>query len=219
MNKFRAIIVEDDIALNRSLTDWLAPIYLVSSFESAREFLKSLNYFNFQDSIPTCILLDYQMPEMNGIELQRALKNMNAQYPIIFMSGNVQQVDIIEAWRGGAVDFLLKPFSGEDLSKCLEKLFSQLDQLKLNQNPIEKNIGLIDIPISHREAEVLLLLGQGRRQAEVAQILGIGLRTIKMHRTSLKNKLNLNTPVELSRFCDQHLDTIQKLIGKADINK
>ena len=68
-----------------------------------------------------------------------------------------------------------------------------------------------DIPISQREAEVLILLGQGHRQNEVSEKLGITLRTVKMHRASLKNKLNLNTLVELTRYCDEHLPSIDRI--------
>lgn len=200
MHKSRVIIVEDDIPLKQGLTEWLAPSYLVKSFESAELFLRSLINFELEDGIPTCILLDFQMPGMNGVELQRTLKKMNIEHPIIFMSGNAQQADVIDAWREGAVDFILKPFTGNEISNCLNKIFSKSTLLKSDQGRTKKVAELTNIDISPREAEVLFLLGQGHRQAEVAQILGIGLRTIKMHRTSLKNKLNLNTPVELSRF-------------------
>lgn len=216
MHKSRVIIIEDDIPLKQGLTEWLAPNYLVKSFESAELFLRSLISFELEDGIPTCILLDFQMPGMNGHELQRTLKKMNIQHPIIFMSGNAQQADVIDAWREGAVDFILKPFTGIEVSECLNKIFSKSKQLRSDQESIKKVAELANIDISAREAEVLFLLGQGHRQAEVAQILGIGLRTIKMHRTSLKNKLNLNTPVELSRFFDQHSTALQKIIGKTD---
>jgi FixJ family two-component response regulator len=216
MHKSRVIIVEDDIALKQSLAEWLAPSYLVKSFESAELFLRFLINFELEDGIPTCILLDFQMPGMNGVELQRTLKEMNIEYPIIFISGNALQADIVNAWREGAVDFMLKPFTGIEISKCLDKIFSKSIQLRSDKGSITKVEELINVDISSREAEVLLLLGQGHRQAEVAQILGIGLRTIKMHRTSLKNKLNLNTPVELIRFVDRHSTSLQKITGKTD---
>ncbi|QWE07869.1 response regulator transcription factor [Polynucleobacter ibericus] len=216
MKNYRVVIVEDDLALKESLKDWLSRDYEVSEHESAEDFLAAINDFDFEDGLPTCMLLDFQMPGMNGVELQRVLKSMNIEYPIIFMSGNAQQADVIDAWREGAVDFLLKPFSGPQISDCLQRLFSKSLQIKLDSEPAIEVVVGNDLPITPREAEVLLLLGQGHRQAEVAAMLGIGLRTIKMHRTSLKNKLNLNTLVELSRFCDQHSLSIQKIIGKTD---
>jgi FixJ family two-component response regulator len=159
------------------------------------------------------MLLDLQMPGMTGIELQNELAQLNVQFPIVFMSGNAQQSDIIDAWQGGAVDFLLKPFTASQVSS---KLARTLDTRAFNnntQNTNAKTKVLIDIPISKREAQVLLLLGQGCQQFEVAQSLGLSLRTVKMYRTSLKNKLNLNTLMELARFHDEHYREILKIAG------
>lgn len=211
MKKSRVIVIEDDLALRLSLLEWLSNNYLVSGYESSESFLESINNLTLNDGIPTCILLDFQMPGANGVELQRTLKSLNITYPIIFMSGNAQQADVIDAWRDGAIDFILKPFTGTQVSERLNNIFLKWNESHSIAAKIEdKNI--VDIPISPREAEVLSLLGQGLRQAEVAEILGLGLRTIKMHRASLKNKLNLNTPVDLTRFYDQHLSAITKLV-------
>lgn len=209
-NKFRVIIVEDDIALKQSLTDWLSSEYEVINFESAELFLNALNDFEFEDGIPTCILLDFQMSGMTGVELQSTLKLMHIDYPIIFMSGNAQQADIVDAWRGGAIDFLLKPFSGNQVSHALNELFNKATQIKA-VNTSENVSPPISIPISQREAEVLLLLGSGHRQVEVAKRLDITLRTVKMHRANLKNKLGLNTLFELTRYCDQYAPFIEKI--------
>jgi FixJ family two-component response regulator len=211
MKNTRVIIVEDEIDLREGLTDWLSEEHEVSSYESAEAFLEAINDFEFEDGIPTCILLDFQMPGMTGVELQANLKMMNIESPIIFMSGNAKQADIVDAWRGGAIDFLLKPFSGIQVSVTLKALFEKAQKLKLDFPPTLVEKSLIDLPISQREAEVLLLLGKGHRQSEVAEMLGIALRTVKMHRANLKNKLNLNTLFELTRYCDEHKLSIEKV--------
>jgi FixJ family two-component response regulator len=195
MKNSHVIIVEDDTALRQSLTEWLRQEHVISGFASAEDFLAALNDFEFENDMPTCMLLDFQMPGMNGVALQTELKRLHIECPIVFMSGNAQHADIIEAWRGGAIDFLLKPFSGNELSDVLNALF-----LKTAQRPI-----------THREAEVLLLLGNGQRQSEAANKLNITLRTIKMHRANLKNKLGLNNLFELTRFCDAHRIEIEKI--------
>ncbi|MBU3595148.1 response regulator [Polynucleobacter sp. 86C-FISCH] len=209
-NKSRVIIVEDDIALKQSLTDWLSSDYEVSNFDSAELFLNALNDFEFEDGIPTCILLDFQMSGMTGVELQSTLKLMNIDYPIIFMSGNAQQADIVDAWRGGAIDFLLKPFSGAQVSQALTAIFNKSTKIKLDKPQQDPKVA-VDIPISQREAEVLLLLGTGNRQVEVARQLNITLRTVKMHRANLKNKLGLNTLFDLTRYCDLYASSIEKI--------
>ena len=219
MKNARVIIVEDELAVRQGLSSWLSQEYEVSSFDSAESFLEALNQFEFEDGLPTCILLDFQMPGMTGVELQNNLKLLNVQCPIIFMSGNAQQVDVIDAWRGGAIDFILKPFSGSQISSALQNLFIKSEQISRSVPVAKTEKNVIDIPISQREAEVLILLGQGHRQQEAADMLGITLRTIKMHRASLKNKLNLNTLVDLTRYCDEHRPSIERIIGsKANSN-
>ena len=211
MKSLRVILVEDDAALRASLTDWLSKEYLVTQFESAEDLLGVLNNFDLEDGIPTCILLDFQMPGMNGVELQTQLREMNIDFPIIFTSGNAQQADIINAWHGGANDFLLKPFTGEKVSQVLQALFQQSNVMKLEAASIPLTTPLASIPISKREAQVLLLLGKGYRQHEIADKLNITLRTVKWHRASIKNKLGLNTLVEIARYCDQNKSLIEKL--------
>ncbi len=213
MKNTRVIIVEDELAVRDVLTDWLSHDHEVRTFESANAFLNAIHDFDFEDEIPTCLLLDFQMPGMTGVELQSELRLLNLQFPIIFMSGNAQQADIIDAWRGGAVDFLLKPFSGIQVSEALKKLFDKAKELQLAIAPAKAEDALIDIPISQREAQVLLWLGKGHRQQEIAQMLGITLRTIKMHRASLKIKLNLNNLVEITRYCDEHHSSIERIIS------
>ena len=210
MKPFRVILVEDDAALRASLTDWLSKEYLVTQFESAEDLLEAFHNFDFEDGVPTCILLDFQMPGMNGVELQTTLKEMNIEFPIIFTSGNAQQADIIDAWHGGANDFLLKPFTGEKVSQVLQALFKQSSAMKLAAASTLAANPSTSIPISKREAQVLMLIGNGYRQHEIADLLNITLRTVKWHRTSIKNKLGLNTLVEIARYCDQNKSLLEK---------
>jgi FixJ family two-component response regulator len=211
----RVILVEDDAALRESLLNWLSKEYLVIPFNSAEAFLQALDDFDFEDGVKTCILLDFQMPGMNGVELQTRLREMQIAYPIIFTSGNAQQADIIDAWHGGATDFLLKPFTGAKVSEVLRMLFEKSSAIPLSAS--SENNHVTSIPISQREAQVLLLLGQGCRQHEIADTLNITLRTVKWHRASIKNKLGLNTLVEIARYCDQHQSLIQQTADPSSI--
>ena len=213
MKNAKVIIVDDEPIVRSGLENWLSRDYKVISFDSADSFLSALNQLELDEGLPTCILLDFQMPGMNGVELQESLKLMNAKFPIVFMSGNAQQADIINAWRGGAIDFVLKPFTPTQVTDALERLFSQL-----NNPPIESSNpnsdAHTDIPITKREAEVLLLLGKGHLQNEVSQLLGISIRTVKMYRSFLKDKLGLNTLAELGQFYNKIKRSIEKLIAK-----
>jgi FixJ family two-component response regulator len=211
----RVILVEDDTALRESLANWLSKEYIVLPFNSAEAFLQALDDSDFEDGIKTCILLDFQMPGMNGVELQNRLQEIHIAYPIIFTSGNAQQADIIDAWHGGAVDFLLKPFTGAKVSEVLRALFEQSSAMPLSTSSLSNPA--TSIPISQREAQVLLLLGKGCRQHEIASALNITLRTVKWHRASIKNKLGLITLVEIARYCDQHQLLIKKIAAASSI--
>jgi FixJ family two-component response regulator len=150
------------------------------------------------------------MPGMNGVELQASLKAINAEIPIIFMSGNAQQSDIIDAWRGGAVDFILKPFAPPQVTEALDRQFDAIKQ-KASHQPKPSHKSLISIPITKREAEVLLLLGNGYQQLEVAQALDISVRTVKMYRLNLKEKLGLDTLADLAKYCNQYEPSIEAI--------
>jgi FixJ family two-component response regulator len=206
----KVIIVDDEPVILAGLENWLSRHYKILSFESAESFMGAFNQFEFNDGLPTCILLDFQLPGINGVELQTSLKRMNNEFPIIFMSGNAQQKDIIDAWRGGAVDFILKPFTTKQITDTLDHQFKQMDGL-LKSRQHSKPQAPINIPISKREAEVLLLLGNGYQQIEVAQTLGISIRTVKMYRSFLKEKLSLDTLADLAKFCNQYEDLIEKI--------
>jgi len=211
MKNHRVIIVDDDADIRNGLRAWLSIDYQVETFESAESLLNAISDFDFEDGITTCILLDFQMPGMNGVELQQTLKHINIEFPIIFTSGNALQSDIIDAWHGGAVDFVLKPFEPQKINASLEKLFASAKKIRLDTKANLDIHPSVEMPITQREAQVLLLLGKGLEQQEVADILGLSLRTVKMYRTFLKNKLNLHTLMELGRYYDKHHTSIEKL--------
>ena len=211
MTKPRVIVVDDASDIREGLQDLLSDEYEVKTFESAELFLEALNDFEFEDGLLTCVLLDFQMEGMNGVELQTTLKQMNVEFPIIFMSGNALQADIVDAWRGGAIDFMLKPFTAAQISDVLSKLFQRAEAAKTAQALALEVMPVIELPITRREAQVLLLLGKGHQQHEVADMLGLSLRTIKTYRTFLKNKLDLNTLMELARYYDKYRLSIEKM--------
>jgi len=212
MKSARVIIVDDEPDVREGLEAWLSSDYQTVAFESAESFLTAIHDFDFEDGVPTCMLLDFQMPGMDGLALQATLKQINVEFPIVFMSGNAKQGDIIKAWHGGAIDFILKPFTAEQVSDCLTKAFIHAKHAVNNaKNPSLPNP--MQAGITQREAQVLLLLGKGYQQTEVARILGISLRTIKMYRGFLKNKLELNSLMALARYYDKHQVAIERVAG------
>jgi FixJ family two-component response regulator len=205
MKSNKVIIVDDEPIIRDSLSSWLSAEYEVQSYENGTDFLQALQSSDFEDGTPTCLLLDFQMPVINGVEVQNELRAINCEIPIIFISGNALQQDVIDAWKGGAVDFILKPFTATQISDALQKLF------QTNYHSSERDNHQTELQITQREAQVLYLLGQGHQQNEVAQMLGLSLRTIKMYRTFLKNKLNLNNLVALAKYYESNKQSISLL--------
>ncbi len=204
--------MDDEADVREGLEAWLSADYLTASFESAESFLQAIEDFEFEDGLPTCMLLDFQMPGMNGVELQSVLQEINIEFPIVFMSGNAKQADIINAWQGGAVDYLLKPFSAQKVTDYLIKAFAKTHQGR-RTGAVQQDQADCNIVITQREAQVLLLLGKGYQQSEVAQKLGISVRTVKMYRNFLKNKLHLHSLIELARYYDKHHVSIREIAG------
>ena len=193
------VIIDDDIDMRDGLQAWLSLQYRILLFSEAEAFLNDLSAMAECD----CLLLDLRMPGMSGTDLQRELVDREFSAPIVFMSGDAQKADIIAAWRSGAFDFVLKPFSPNEISDALQKVFTATEFSSLSDKPT-------DLPITRRDAQVLLLLGDGFHQQEIADKLSLSLRTVKMYRAFLKNKLNLNNLVDVAKFCDQFRDIIQK---------
>jgi FixJ family two-component response regulator len=151
MKNSRVIIVDDDSDLRESLNAWLSQDYLVEAFDSAESFLLAIKDFRFEDGIATCIALDFKMPGMNGVELQRTLKEINVEFPIIFMSGNALQADVIDAWQEGAVNFILKPFAASKISDAIQRLFTTVNQHDKDKRDAPDKTSNIELPINQRE--------------------------------------------------------------------
>jgi FixJ family two-component response regulator len=201
MTRRLIVVIDDDANMRDGLEAFLSREFDVRCFASAKAFLAA------RESVarPHCILLDLRMPEMDGLALQEALRSSAPRPPIIFMSGDADKSDIIEAWRGGAANFILKPFSADEIRESIQALWERATVVEPTHSP--------DLPITRREAQVLLLLGQGLQQSEAAEKLGLSLRTIKMYRSFLRDKLKLKSPIEIGRFYDQHRGTIAQIAG------
>lgn len=214
MNIKRIHIIDDESVILESISEWLSKKYEVHIFSSAEKYLKAMEQFDQGNTIPTCILLDFQMPGINGVELQKTLKRLNSKFPIIFMSGNANQSDIIDAWRGGAIDFILKPFGPNKINEILDNQFMLMEKNAFDNGKATVQKTEVHIPITRREAQILLLLGKGHSQLETAQQLGISLNTVKMYRSFLRDKLDLNTLTELIQYFNNYQEAIEKVANK-----
>jgi len=190
-------IVDDDAEFRDSVAQLLHSIGLnAREFASVAEFLDAA-----LPDAPTCLVLDVRMPGRSGLELQRDLVAANRQVPIIFMTAHGDIPMSVQAMKGGAIEFLTKPFRDQDLLEAVEA------GLARDRARRESERGLAALKerfesLSTREREVMIRVTVGRLNKQIAADLGITESTVKVHRTRLMRKMKARSLPELSRMAD-----------------
>ena len=187
-------IVDDDAAVRRALQMLVKSDGLPSrSFPSAGEFLAAIDEIG-----PGCLLLDVCMPEMTGIELQHELIERRFDIPTIVMTGHADVPTAVAAMKRGAVDFIEKPFDGDELlcrtRECLNTEQRQREQIQRRKLAAERLARL-----TPRESQIMECLVAGRRNKQIAEDLFISARTVELHRASIMDKLEANTLSDIVR--------------------
>jgi len=188
-------LIDDDESMRVSLTRMLRDLgYLVEDYASATIFLeKSVPV------APAVILLDMQMPDMTGLDLQEKLVKLGRKTPIIFVSGQSHPHQIVQGLKKGAVDFLFKPFNLEELLKAIaDALDFDSHQLKRVSMDVETRRDYVSL--TPREREVCTWLVKGLLNKDIAVKLGTTDATIKVHKSRVMEKM--------------HVDSVQTLVKK-----
>lgn len=191
-------VVDDDANLLRAITRLLkSHQYTVKPYTSALEFLDA-----GLPTGPACLLLDLNMPGMTGLELQRVISECQSRLSIVFLSGQGDIPTTVKAMKGGAVDFLTKPFDGEALVKAIEIALSSARTAwasdKAAQNDWERFQSL-----SRRERQVCLHVAQGLLNKQTAGELGTTERTIKAQRANVMRKLGAESVPDIVRLVER----------------
>lgn len=178
-------IIDDEESVRRSVGFMLKTSgFTVQAWPSGVAFLKEVRHLD-----AGCILLDIRMPEMDGIEVQQALNERGVTMPVIVLTGHGDVSVAVKAMRGGAVDFLEKPFEAETLLGAIEAAFERLEQSK--GSVARANDARVALAaLTSREREVLDGLVQGLPNKTIAYDLGISPRTVEVHRANVMTKLN-----------------------------
>jgi len=134
-----------------------------------------------------CLVLDMRMPEQSGLELFRELRTMGCEPPVVFLSGESQTQEAIHSLKEGAVDFLLKPVEYDVLLATINHAIDQAGHAANSHDSDDMRAPFDQLTL--REKEVMRLILQGMRGQMIADTLGITLRTVKMHRSNLMNKV------------------------------
>ncbi|NLO73429.1 MAG: response regulator transcription factor [candidate division WS1 bacterium] len=188
-------IVDDDASVLRALERLLrAAGYDSRTYSSATEFLQAE-----RPEGPSCLVLDVDMPEMTGLDLQAELNAKGKDLPIIFITGYGDIPTSVRAMKAGAVDFLPKPFTDEQLLEAVE---TALRRDATNRNERQKRRALEERleRLTKREQQVMALVVTGRLNKQIATELGIKEKTVKIHRGRVMDKLEVGSLAELVRL-------------------
>ena len=188
-------LIDDDESMRTSLTRMLREVgYMVEDHSSALTFLEKSIPVS-----PAVILLDMQMPDMTGLDLQEKLLQLGRKTPIVFVSGQSHPHHIVKGLKKGALDFLFKPFNLEDLLKAVaEAIDFDRRQLKRVSQDVETKKDYANL--TPREKEVCSWLVQGLLNKDIAVKLGTTDATIKVHKARVMDKM--------------HVDSVQTLVKK-----
>jgi FixJ family two-component response regulator len=188
-------VVDDDASVRKSVGRLLRTAGLqVEVFASADEFLA-----HPPSDESACLLLDLKMPGRNGLELQEALVAARKSIPIVFVSGHGDIPASVRAMKGGAVDFLTKPYSVEELLEAVERAMAKDKRDRREQAQVTE-LESRARALTPREAEVLRLVVRGLLNKQVAAELGISEKTVKVHRARVMHKMRADSMADLVRM-------------------
>ncbi len=198
-------LIDDDPSIRRSLAFSLSSLrYSIQSFENPASFLRDALPIS-----PAVILLDIRMPEVSGLSLQDELIRQGRTTPIIFISGESQPSEIIEALKKGAVDFLLKPFGLQALVQAID-LALEKDKSGLNQRIKIKNAQERFSNLTEKEREICFWMIKGYGNKEIANLNGTAASTVKLHRSRVLEKMGCTS---LSELLELVMDGEQRILN------
>jgi RNA polymerase sigma factor (sigma-70 family) len=188
-------VVDDDISVRESLEllirceGWQPEV-----FASADEFLAQQ-----RASVPNCLVLDISMPGLSGLELQRRVAGERRDMPIIFITGYGDVPISVQAMKAGAIEFLTKPFTDDDLLSAIRHAIERSRSALSSEKEME-DLRTAYESLSQREREVMSLVVSGLLNKQVGAELGISEVTVKAHRGSLMKKMKAESLPDLVRM-------------------
>jgi FixJ family two-component response regulator len=193
-------VIDDDDSVRRALARLLtASGYQVRTFSSATEFLEGRPML---EDTPGCLLLDVRMPELGGLELQAILTSAGAQTAIVFMTGHGDVQTGVKAMKSGAVDFLLKPFTDDELLDSVQRALVRNAEMRVEHREVDE-LEHRAAKLTRREKEVCTLVVAGKLNKQIAAALGTSEKTVKVHRSRVMAKMEAASLAELVRIVER----------------
>jgi FixJ family two-component response regulator len=190
-------VVDDDVRVREALASLLESAGLdVSMFATASAFLEAE-----KPDVPACLVLDLELPDISGLELQQELANRDAP-PIVFITGHADVPTSVKAMKAGAVEFLSKPFGDEELLQAIDVAIDRDRMARLKRSELAEVRRRYD-RLTPREREVLTFVVSGFANKQTAAELGTSEITIGVHRGQIMRKMGARSLAELVRLADR----------------
>lgn len=191
-------VVDDDASVREALASLIGSVALrVECFASPGEFLR-----RGKSDSPSCLVLDVRMPGLSGLELQQRLARGEQQIPIIFISAHGDIPMAVRAMKQGAVEFLPKPFRGDDLLSAIWQALER-DAAAMLQRAEVHGIRSRYARLTQRQCQILALVVEGRLNKQIAAHLGLSENTVKVHRHHIMERMGANSVAKLVRMMER----------------
>ena len=192
------LVVDDDPNLRASVGRLLKSLGVDAQlFGSIADFLES----DPPDG-PTCLVLDVRLPGRSGLDLQRELAAANRELPIIFITGYGDIPMSVQAMKGGAIEFLTKPFRDQDLIDAVQLGLAR-DRVRRENEKALADLRERFASLSPREREIVIQVARGRLSKQIAHDIGIAEATVKVHRSRAMQKMKAGSLPELGRMVEK----------------
>ena len=187
-------VIDDDASMRRALTNLFQSVGLgVEVFGSAPEMLQSK-----LPDVASCLVLDIRLPGLSGLDFQTELAKAKIHIPIIFMTGHGDIPMTVRAMKGGAVDFLTKPFRDQDMLDAVVTAIER-DRKRREVEKVVADLKALFETLTSREREVLALVASGLMNKQIAAELGLAEITVKIHRGHIMKKMGARSMADLVR--------------------
>jgi FixJ family two-component response regulator len=190
-------VIDDDASMRRALANLFQSVGLtVEMFGTAPEMLQSK-----LPDVASCLVLDVRLPGLSGLDFQAELAKASIHIPIIFMTGHGDIPMSVRAMKGGAVDFLTKPFRDQDMLDAVVTAIER-DRKRREADRIAAHLQALLETLTPREREVLALVSSGLMNKQVAAELGLAEITVKLHRGHIMRKMGAKSLADLVRMTE-----------------